>query len=192
MRRHGVVAGAVVAGALSGVFAPAVWGASRRPSDVSALAVLHEHVAYESQLLDQALPRLTVSDRRTARAVLGLTSALDGQLARQLAQRGYSPAQAHALWQQVIGDGTPPPSRVLLYVCSIHATQSDRTELATAPPGTLGTLLGNIELTLLLEGRQLADGLGAGALAASQSQRASLHALAPMLIPTDQAYARAA
>ncbi len=194
MRRI-VVALIVLAGVAGAAHAT---GAATRTENVTALAVLHEHVDYERQLLAENLARLSgvgadADAHAAAQTALGLTAALDAELGQRLQQRGYSPARARALWQQVIGDGAPPPGRVLLYVCSIHATESDRTALATAPPGTLGTLLGNIELTLLLEGRQLAAQLGgATAVAAEQSQRDALHALAPMLIPTDRAFAASA
>jgi hypothetical protein len=192
--RRYVVATVVSVCVLSGAaFASASW-ASRPPADVTALAVIREHVDYESGLIDQAMSRLTPSDSRSAAAVLALTSALDGELTRQLQEHGYSPARAHAVWQKAIGDGAPAPSRVLLYVCSIHSTQSERVQLAAATPDALGPLLGDIELTLLVEGRQLARSLGAGSLsaAADRNQRDALHVLAPLLIPTDRGFATAA
>jgi hypothetical protein len=192
-RRRLLIASAT-AGVLSGVvLATAAW-TSRSSDAVTPLAVLHEHVDYEAQLLSRFGGRLSASDARAAGQVLGLTYALDARLAQDLQQRGYSGARAHAVWQRVIGDGVPPPSHALLYVCSIHAAESDATALTAAPPASIAHVLGSVELTLLLEGRQLATQLGDRSLtaAAVQNQRDALHALAPLLIPTDRAFAASA
>jgi hypothetical protein len=175
------------------VLATAAW-ASRSSGPVTPLAVLHEHVDYEGQLLSRFVGRLSAPDARAAGQVLGLTSGLDARLATQLERRGYSGARAHAVWQRVIGDGVPPPSHALLYVCSIHAAESDTVALTAASPASVAHVLGNVELTLLLEGRQLATQLGDRSLtaAAVEDQRDALHALAPLLIPTDRAFAASA
>jgi hypothetical protein len=191
MTRRRVAAALATACVLSGVALATAGWAPRSADGVTALAVLHEHVDYEGQLLSEFMGRLSRPDDRGAGQVLELTSALDDRLAQGLRQRGYSGTRAHAVWQRVVGDGAPPPGRVLLYVCSIHAAETDTAALIAAPPAALGHELANIELTLLLEGRQLATQLGDRSLgaAAAQSQRDALHALAPLLIPTDRAFA---
>jgi hypothetical protein len=191
MTRRRLVAVLATAGVLSGVAtATAAW-ASRSPGGVTALAVLHEHVDYEAQLLSRFMYRLSPADAQAAGRVLGLTASLDARLSRDLKQRGYDAVRAHAVWQRAIGNGTPPSSRVLLYVCSIHAAESDTASLTAAPPASVGHVLGDVELTLLLEGRQLAAQLGDPSLGATaaQDQRDALRALAPLLIPTDRAFA---
>jgi hypothetical protein len=162
-----------------------------RPSPaVDTLAVLSEHLGYEGALIDGVLHRLAPADARVASDVRDLTSSQGAQLALALQRRGYSAAAARALWQRVIGDGAPAPSRVLLYVCSVHALQSDQSELVDTPAGSAAAALGDIELTLLVEGRQLASQLGGPIGAAvDNSQRDALHLLAPLLIPTDRAFA---
>ena len=192
MRR--LVAALGAACALAAIALATTGWASRSSSDVSALAVLHEHVAYERQLLSRFMGRLSGPDASAAAQVLVRTSTLDARLTWDLRRRGDSAARAHNIWQQVIGDGAPALSHALLYVCSIHAAESDTAALAAAPPATLAPLLGSVELTLLLEGRQLAAQLGDPLLVAeaAQNQRDALHALAPLLIPTDRAFAAAA
>ena len=192
MRR--LVAALGAACALAAIALATTGWASRSSGDVSALAVLHEHVAYERQLLSQFMGRLSGPDASAAAQVLVRTSTLDASLTWDLRQRGDSAARAHNIWQQVIGDGAPAPSHALLYVCSIHAPESDTAALAAAPPARVAPLLGSVELTLLLEGRQLAAQLGDPLLVAeaAQNQRDALHALAPLLIPTDRAFAAAA
>ena len=186
-----VAAALVTACVLSGVALATAGWASRSTGNVTALAVLHQHVDYEGRLLSQFTGRLSPSDARAADQVLQLTSTLDAKLASRLEERGYSAARAQAVWQRVVGVGVPPPSRVLLYVWSIHAAESDAAALTAAAPSALGHELGDVELTLLLEGRQLAAQVGDRSLgaAAGQSQRDALHALAPLLIPTDRAFA---
>jgi len=163
-----------------------------RSAPVGPLAVLSTHVAYEASLVGAALPRLPADERAAARAVGDAVSAQAASLAAALTTRGYTPARAEALWARLIGNGVPPPSRVLLYVCSVHA-QSDAAQLAAAPPSELGAALGAIELTLLVEGQQLAHQVGGAVGAASASgQRRALHLLAPLLVPSDRAYALSA
>ena len=159
---------------------------------VGPLAVLSTHVAYEASLLDASLPRLPPAQVPEARAVRDATAAQAARLSTLLATRGYPPAKAEALWARLIGNGAPPPSRVLLYVCSVHA-QSDAALLAGTPPADLGTTLSALELTLLVEGQQLSRRLG-GALGAQSAtdQRQALNLLAPLLIPSDRAYATSA
>jgi len=192
MTRRGVGVALATACVLSGVaFATAGWASRPPDGGVTAVAVLHEHVDYEARLLSRFAGRLSPPDARAADQAFELTSALDARLAQRLRQQGYSAARAQAVWQRVVGDGVPPPSRVLLYVCSIHAAESDAAALTAAAPSALGHELGDVELTLLLEGRQLAAQVGDRSLgaAAGQSQRDALHALAPLLIPTDRAFA---
>jgi hypothetical protein len=162
-----------------------------RPSPaVDTLAVLSEHLGYEGALINGVFHRLAPADARVADEIRDLTSAQGAQLELALQRRGYSAAAARALWQRVIGDGAPAPSRVLLYVCSVHALQSDRSELVSTPAGSLAAALGDVELTLLVEGRQLAAQLGGPIGAAvDENQRDALHLLAPLLIPTDRAFA---
>ena len=164
----------------------------RGPPTVGALAVLSTHVAYEASLVATALPRLTADDAIAARAVRDSASAQASSLSAELTKRGYTPARAQALWARLIGNGAPPPSRVLLYVCSVH-TQSDAAVLAATPPGELAATLGAIELTLFVEGQQLSRQVG-GALGAvsAAAQRRALHVLAPLLVPSDRAYALSA
>ncbi len=163
-----------------------------RPSDTGALAVLGTHVAYEASLIGTVLPRLPAAQAADARAVRDATAAQAAQLTAALSRRGYSQAAAQALWARLIGNGAPPPSRVLLYVCSVHA-QSDAAQLASTPPGELASTLSAIELTLFVEGQQLSHQVG-GALGAQSAaqQRQALHLLAPLLIPADRAYALSA
>jgi hypothetical protein len=166
-------------------------GPADRPSPaVDTLAVLSEHLGYEGALINGVLHRLAPADARIAGEVRDLTSFQATQLVLALQRRGYSAAAARALWQRVIGDGAPAPSRVLLYVCSVHALQSDQSELVGTPAGSLAAALGDVELTLLVEGRQLAAQLGGPIGAAvDKNQRDALHRLAPLLIPTDRAFA---
>jgi hypothetical protein len=180
---------AVVAVVMAGAFV--VRGHHTAPP-TGALAVLGTHVAYESSLVGAALPRLPAGDVTAARDVGTVVAAQASQLSAALARRGYSPARAHAEWARLIGDGTPPPSRVLLYVCSVHAA-SDTATLGAAPPAQLGNTLAAIELTLLVEGQQLSRQVGGslGAHAAAE-QRHALHLLAPLLVASDRAYASAA
>jgi hypothetical protein len=164
--------------------------ASRSTADLDTLAVLSEHLGYEAALIDGVLPRLDLADARIATEVRDRTSSVGAELTAQLLRLGYPPAQSQLLWRKLIGDGAAPPSPVLRYVCSVHALQSDHTELDAAPPDTVGAVLGEIELTLMVEGRQLAARLpGAIGAATDESQRDALHLLSPLLIPTDRAFA---
>ena len=160
------------------------------PRGVATLAVLDEHVAYEASLIGASLPRLPADAAPRAGAAVEVLSALSGRLGAALGRDGYPPARALAVWNRAVGNGAPPPSRVLLYVCSVHALQSDGAALAHTPPGSLAEELSGIELTLLVEGRQLAAQLG-GALGAATdaAQRHTLHLLAPLLVPSDRAFA---
>ncbi|HVM67201.1 MAG TPA: hypothetical protein VMU14_20195 [Acidimicrobiales bacterium] len=163
-----------------------------RAPKVGALAVLGTHVRYEASLVAGVLPRLPAADAGAAVAVHDSAAAQAAHLGAVLAHDGYPPARAQAVWARLIGNGAPPPGRVLLYVCSVH-TQSDAAELAATPPGGLAATLGAIELTLLVEGQELARQVGGalGAQAAAQ-QRHALHLLAPLLVPSDRAYALSA
>jgi len=162
-------------------------------SDVTTLAVLSAHVAYEGALVDGVRARLSPADAPVAIAVRSLTATLGVQLSAALRRDGQTPAEAGAIWARVIGDGAVPPSRVLLYVCSVHALESDHAELDAAPPSALGGLLGEIELTLALEGRQLANRLtGPVGAAADHGQRELLHVIAPLVISSDRAFAASA
>jgi hypothetical protein len=183
------VLAAVTAVAVAVVFATR--GHPRSPQ-VGTLAVLSTHVAYEASLVDATLGRLPAGQAGAARAVRGATAEQASQLSARLRRQGYPPARAQALWARLIGNGAPAPGRVLPYVCSVHA-QSDAAQLAVTPPGELGATLGAIELTLLVEGRQLSRQLG-GALGAESAaqQRQALHLLAPLLVPSDRVYAETA
>jgi hypothetical protein len=187
-----IIAGIIVVGLSVGGLASRT-AASPRSADVDTLAVLSEHLSYEAALIDGVLPRLAPADARVATAVRDQTSSLTAELAAVLQRHGYSPAKAQLLWRRLIGDGAPPPSPVLLYVCSVHALQSDHTQLDTAPRGSVATVLADIELTLLVEGRQLAARLpGPMGTATDQNQRVALHLLAPLLIPNDRGFAETA
>jgi hypothetical protein len=159
---------------------------------VGTLAVLGTHVAYEASLVADVLPRLPAAEAGAAVAVRDSAAAQASQLGAVLTRDGYPPARAQAVWARLIGNGAPPPGRVLLYVCSVH-TQSDAAQLAATPPPELAATLSAIELTLFLEGQQLAGQLGGslGAQTAAQ-QRHALHLLAPLLVPSDRAYALSA
>jgi len=185
------VAGALAVGVGPAALALAVGTGPTAPA-TPALAVLSTHVAYEASLIDAALGRLPAPDVGPAAAVRAVVGAQAARLSAVLSSRGYPPGRAEAVWARLIGDGVPPPGRAQLYVCSVHA-QSDRATLASAPAGDLGTTLGAIELTLFVEGQQLADQLGGplGARSAAD-QRLALHLLAPLLVASDRAYASAA
>lgn len=192
-RVAGVVVTATVAIALGLAWLTRTGASGSTPTAVDTLAVLSAHVAYEGALADGVRSRLAPPDARVALAAQALTSALGAQLDAALRGDGESPAKARAIWASVIGDGAPPPSRVLGYVCSVHALESDHAELDAAPPAALAGLFGEIELTLALEGRQLAEHLG-GPLGAAvdQAQRDLMHRIAPLLIATDRGFAAAA
>jgi hypothetical protein len=163
-----------------------------RPPAVGALAVLSTHVTYEASLVADVLPRLPAGEAGAAAAVRDSAAAQAAHLGAVLSHDGYPPARAQAVWARLIGNGAPPPGRVLLYVCSVH-TQSDAAELAATPPPELAATLSAIELTLFVEGQQLARQVGGavGAQSAAQ-QRHALHLLAPLLVPSDRAYALSA
>ena len=105
-----------------------------------------------------------------------------------------APSSAARLWDSRIGDGAPPPDEAQ-YSCSVRAQQTNAEDLATTPAASLAGELGTIELTLLLEGRQLAGELTPIprlAAALDQNQRDALHLLVPLLLPTDRSFAASA
>ena len=187
-----VVALAVVILVALGGWRLAVAGAAT-PRDVATLAVLDEHVAYQASLIGASLPRLPAGEGPPAAAAADVLSSLGTQLGVALRRDGYPPARALALWDRAVGNGAPPPSHVLLYVCSVHTLQSDGAALSHTPVGSLAEELSGIELTLLVEGRQLAAQLGGTLGAATDTaQRDALHLLAPLLVPSDRAFAASA
>jgi len=194
MSRTVLALGLALTGACTGLFG---WHAAAAgagpPPGVTTLAVIDEHVAYEASLLSSSVDRLPAAQEPAAARAAQDLSALGAELDRSLQREGYPAGRAKALWAAAVGTGAPPPSRVLLYVCSVHALQSDGAELASTPVSSLGEELSGIELTLLVEGRQLAAQLGGPVGAAvDASQRDTLHVLAPLLVPSDRAFAASA
>jgi len=195
--RRGVAAlgaGALVAGSCAGILA---WTDRRRASpggDGAAVAIASEHLRYESDLMQRELPRLAPDAATVIDEVRSVTDSLDTTLSSQLSRLGLSAGRAQALWKQQVGDGSPANGGYALS-CSLHRQQSDAADLAATPADALPTELAEIELTLFAEGRQLAGDIrSAPALRRSidDDQREAMHHLAPLLIPTDRAYAASA
>ena len=191
--RPAALAAALAVSAGTGLLGWRAAAGAGTPPAVTTLAVLDQHVAYEAGLIRSALPRLPAPAAGPADQAATLLSSLGVRLDASLRRAGYPAARARALWAAAVGDGAPPPSRVLLYVCSVHALESDGTALAATPAASLGEELSGIELTLLVEGRQLAAQLGGPLGAATDAaQREALHVLAGLLVPSDRAFARSA
>jgi len=168
---------------------------SRPPTGaVEAVAVASEQLSYEAALIDLALPRLTGADAAAAMRVRATATSLDPTLSTDSRWWGVPPSSAARLWDSRIGDGAPAPDEAQ-YSCSLRAQQTNAEDLATTPAASLAGELGTIELTLLLEGRQLAGRLTAIprlAAALDQNQRDALHLLVPLLLPTDRSFAASA
>jgi hypothetical protein len=168
---------------------------SRPPTGaVDAVAVASEQLSYEAGLIDLVLPRLTGAAAAAAIRVRAMAASLDPTLSADIRRWGVAPSSAAHLWDSRIGDGAPPPDEAQ-YSCSVRAQQTNAEDLATTPVTALAGELGTIELTLLLEGRQLAADLTAIprlAAALDQNQRDALHLLVPLLLPTDRSFAASA
>jgi hypothetical protein len=185
-----VVVLAAAAVVLSAAAAPA-----RPPARaVDAVAVAREQVAYEAALIDLTAPRLAAPARAAALRVRGVLAAVAPALAAEAVRWRVSAGRAEELWEGRIGNGAPPPGDAV-YACSLLEQESNAEALANTPAATLGSELASIELTLLVEGRQLAAQMTALPALAAQvdaDQRDGLHALVPLLEPTDRAWAAAA
>jgi hypothetical protein len=170
--------------------------AESRPASgvVDAVAVASQQLAYESNLIDLTLPRLTPLDAAAALRVREATASLGPTLATDLHRWGVTPAAAASLWEARIGDGGPPPDEAE-WTCSLRAQETHAEDLATTPAPSLAAELGTIELTLLVEGRQLATemtSLPHLAAPLDEDQRDALHLLVPLLLPTDRSFAASA
>lgn len=170
--------------------------AETRPSTdvVDAAAVASEQLSYEASLIEVALPRLAAPDAAAAIRVRAATASLAPTLATDLRRWGVTPESATRLWEARIGDGAPPPDEAQ-YSCSLRDQQTNVEDLDTTPAASLAAELGTIELTLLVEGRELATGMTSVPQLAStldQDQRDALHLIVPLLLPTDRAFAASA
>ncbi|GAC1314645.1 MAG: hypothetical protein NVSMB16_11390 [Acidimicrobiales bacterium] len=157
--------------------------------------VLHRHLAYEAELAMIVLPRLGPSDAGAARELMVVARLPLQGLARRMAADHQSEASARQTWDANVGTGAPRPGERSHFACSIGVRHSDAAALAATPAADLGEQFASIELGLMVEGRRLAaafppdDGLR---LAVDAAQRRALHALVPLLIPTDRAFAASA
>lgn len=159
------------------------------------LGVLRQHLAYEAELLDGAMPRLTPGDASAARAARDVLMGPDRDLELRMARAHVSVRGARAEWDAKIGTGAPRPGELTHFVCSIGLRRSDAQDLAATPGDSLAEELASIELGLMVEGRQLASTLAPSDPArgmVDRSQREALHALVPLLIPTDREFAASA
>jgi hypothetical protein len=155
-----------------------------------AVGVVRQHLAYEASLIDAAMARLGPADVPAAASVRDAVTRPDEALRQAMVAGHLTDAGSRAAWDAAVGTGAPRPGEPTHYFCSVGARQSDAQDLESTPPSGLAEELASIELGLLVEGRQLSGAL-TGDLRASvdQSQRSALHALAPMLIPTDRDFA---
>jgi len=195
-RWYGSLAVSLVAVVSASALTASSAAAETRPPNetVDAVAVASEQLSYEVGLIDQALPRLSGPAAATADRVKATTASLAPTLAADLRRWDVAAVSASRLWQARIGDGAPPAEDAQ-YSCSLRSQETNAEDLATTPASSLANELGTIELTLLLEGRQLAAQMSPiPALASSldQDQRDALHLLAPLLLPTDRAFAASA
>jgi len=170
--------------------------AENRPPNlaVDAVAVASEQLSYETSLIDLTLPRLAPVDAGAAMKVKAVTTSLGPTLAADLHRWGVTPTSAARLWDARIGDGAPPPDEAQ-YSCSLRAQESNAEDLATTSALSLPGELGTIELTLLVEGRQLATQMAplpGLATTLDHNQRDALHVLVPLLLPTDRSFAASA
>ncbi|MFI5041381.1 MAG: hypothetical protein ACHQNA_05955 [Acidimicrobiales bacterium] len=159
---------------------------SAPPADVGVAIV---HLTYERTLISGVIPRLSAGDRTAAERV---QATLDRDLAALPALEPIGDASARSVWQREIGDGSPLPGQDPIFTCSVHLRQSDAADLAGTPDTDLPGELGSVELSLLLEGRGLATEMRDApsvATVVDRSQRDALHALVPLLIPSDRAFA---
>ncbi|GAC1529588.1 MAG: hypothetical protein NVS3B12_03070 [Acidimicrobiales bacterium] len=177
----------------SGAERPGESGASI--SQGATAGVFHRHLAYEAELAASVLSRLGPSDAGAARQLLAITRLPLQGLARRMAADHQSEASARRAWEASVGTGAPRPGERSHFACSIGIRRSDAAALAATPAAELGGQFASIELGLMVEGRQLAAALPPDdelRLAVDAAQRQALHALAPLLIPTDQAFAASA
>lgn len=157
--------------------------------------VLHRHLAYETELAATVLLRLGPSDADAVRTLMTVAGAPMSALATRMAEDHQTEASARRAWDGTVGTGAPRPGEQTHFACSIGVRRSDAAALAATSEADLTEEFASIELGLLVEGRQLAaalppdDGLR---LAVDAAQRQALHALVPLLIPTDRAFAASA
>jgi len=159
---------------------------SRPPLDAGVADV---HLTYESGLVTDVLGRLTPGDGAVARRV---QRALDRGRRVIVGAQGAERSSAERSWQQEVGDGSPHPGQAITFTCSVHVRQSDAADLAASSDAELPSELASVELSLLIEGRRLASEMRDApfvSAALERSQREALHALVPLLIPSDRAYA---
>ena len=157
--------------------------------------VLHRHLAYETELAAGVLLRLGLSDADAVQTLRSVAGAPMAALADRMVKDHQTDASARRVWDARVGTGAPRPGERTHFACSIGIRRSDAAALAATPEADLGEEFASIELGLLIEGRQLATALAPDdglRLAVDAAQRQALHALVPLLIPTDRAFAASA
>jgi len=182
----------VAAGVGAAVAGPAV-GAAPARATVDQLSLARSHLAYEVELIDRVASRVGPADSGELTRVRATLAGTADVIGRSLAGRGVSPQQASLRWEALIGDGAPTDGKVH-YTCSLRLQQSDTADLAATPGADVAAELASIELSLLVEGRQLAAEMGPGGAGAALAagQRTALRQLAPLLISSDRAFAASA
>lgn len=157
--------------------------------------VLHRHLEYEKELAATVLARLRPSDADAVRTLMTVVGAPMSALAARMANDHQTDASARRAWDGAVGTGAPRPGERTHFACSIGVRRSDATALTATSDADLSEEFASIQLGLLVEGRQLAVALAADdglRLAVDAAQREALHALVPLLIPTDRAFAASA
>ncbi|GAC1593104.1 MAG: hypothetical protein NVS3B21_13730 [Acidimicrobiales bacterium] len=157
--------------------------------------VLHRHLAYETELAAGVLLRLGPSDTDAVQTLMTVTHAPMSALAARMVKDHQTDASARRAWDARVGTGAPRPGERTHFACSIGIRRSDAAALSATPDADLGEEFASIELGLVIEGRQLAAALAPNdglRLAVDAAQRQALHALVPLLIPTDRAFAASA